>query len=65
MPLHTFGDLIGTKEASRILDVDKATITRWVQTGHLTAAHKLPGPNGLYLFHRADIETLAKQRAAS
>ena len=65
MPIHTFGDLIGTKEASRILDVDKATITRWVQTGRLTAAHKLTGPNGLYLFHRADIESLAKERAAS
>ena len=66
MPKHIFiFDLIGTDEAAHILGITKATLTRWVQADHVTAAHKLPGKNGASLFHRADIETLAKERAAS
>lgn len=58
-------DLIGSTEACRILNVDKATLSRWATTGILNSAHKLPGRNGAYLFHRADIETLAAERATA
>jgi excisionase family DNA binding protein len=54
----TTTDLIGTKEACRILDVDKATISRWVHAGKLTPRLKLPSGNGAYLFARVDIERL-------
>jgi excisionase family DNA binding protein len=51
-------DLIGTAEATRILSVDKTTITRWVAAGRLTPALKLPRRNGAYLFKRSDVEAL-------
>ena len=63
--MPTYNDLIGSTEAARILQVDKPTLTRWVAAGRIIAVHKLPGKNGAFLFHRADIETLAKERAAS
>lgn len=65
MLTHMNDDLIGSTEATQILKVDKATISRWVASGHLHPAHKLPTKNGAYLFHRADIENLATERAAS
>lgn len=56
-------DLIGSTESCRILLIDKATLTRWVADEKITAAHKLPGKNGAYLFNRADVERLAAERA--
>src|SRR6516164_11656006 len=39
MPKHIFiFDLIGTDEAAHILGITKATLTRWVQADHVTAA---------------------------
>lgn len=58
-------DLIGSTEATRLLRVDKATISRWVASGTLTPAAKLPGRNGAFLFRRADIESLAAERASA
>jgi predicted site-specific integrase-resolvase len=57
--------LIGSTESCRILNVDKATLSRWVTSGRITPAHKLPSRNGAYLFRRADIKALAEQREAS
>jgi DNA-binding transcriptional MerR regulator len=59
--------LIGSTESARILNVDKATLTRWVAAGILVPAHKLPGKNGALLFNRADIERLrdTREQAAS
>ena len=58
-------DLIGSAEATRILKIDKGTLSRWVAAGKLTPAHKLPGTYGAFLFYRADIETLAANRATA
>jgi len=61
----TTTDLIGSKEACRVLgDVNRSTLIRWVRDGLLTPATKLDGTNGAYLFHRADVERLARERAA-
>lgn len=54
---------VGSAESCRILEIHPATLTRWVGSGVLEAAHKLPGKNGAYLFRRADIEALAAKRA--
>ena len=62
MPKATSDDLIGSKDACRILNVDRATLVRWVWAGELTPAMKLPSKNGAYLFARADIDTLAASR---
>lgn len=56
MATHT--DLIGSAEVCRILDVHQSTIGRWVTSGRLRTAHKLPGRNGARLFERADVEAL-------
>jgi excisionase family DNA binding protein len=56
-------NLIGTKEACRLLDIDKATLYRWISEERLAPAMKLPQKNGPYLFDRADIESLARARA--
>jgi excisionase family DNA binding protein len=55
-------DLIGSAEVCQLLHIHPSTISRWVDNGTLTPAHKLPGRNGAFVFHRADIEHLATQR---
>ena len=58
-------DLISTREALKLLGLTQpSTITRYVQDGKLTPATKLPGPNGAYVFHRADVVALVDQRRA-
>jgi len=54
-------DLIGSREVCVMLDVATSTLTRWVADGRLSAALKMPGRNGAFLFHRADIEALVRE----
>jgi hypothetical protein len=62
--MHEPSDEIVTREALDILGItDPSTISRWVQLGKLKPARKLPGKNGPFLFHRADVEALAAERA--
>ena len=58
-------DIIGSTEACTILNIDKATISRWVAAGRITPVAKLPRKNGAFLFARADIDTLATERASA
>jgi len=51
-------------EAADLLNCHRSTIARYVATGKLTAATKLPGRTGAYLFDRAAVEALAAERAA-
>lgn len=55
-------EMIGSREACKILDVDKSTLSRWVAAGRVRPAQKLPGRNGALLFHAADIDALAAAR---
>lgn len=55
--------LVGAADACRILNVHNSTLGRWIKEGRLTPAHKLPGKNGAYVFHRADVHKLAAERA--
>lgn len=57
-------DLIGTVEAAEVLGVERSVLTRWVQTGRLPEAIKLPGATGARLFRRSDVEALAKASAS-
>lgn len=54
--------LIGSSEASQILGIDRATLTRWVRSGKLTAVEKLPGSNGAYLFRYGLVARKAAKR---
>lgn len=57
-------DLIGTAQAARILGRSPRTVHRMVEAGDLIPAVTAPGGHhGTFLFHRADIEALAKAAA--
>ncbi|WP_156532974.1 helix-turn-helix domain-containing protein [Cellulosimicrobium sp. I38E] len=47
------------------LGIDRSTLTRWVQAGHITPAFKYPGSNGAYLFERAEVERIQRERTAA
>jgi hypothetical protein len=55
-------DLVSSREASVMLAVSNHTVNRWVHDGVLTPALKGPGLRGVFMFHRADVTSLAKQR---
>jgi predicted site-specific integrase-resolvase len=56
-------ELIGTSDACRILDIHPATLGRWVASGKLRPASKLPKKNGAYIFERSEIERVAAELA--
>lgn len=55
-------ELLGTSELCEALDVDRATITRWVGNGIAKPAMKMAGPNGAYLFHPDELARLRSLR---
>ena len=57
--------LIGAAEAAVILGVDPATVVRWVHAEKLTPITKAPGQTGAWLFSRAEIARLARDRLAA
>ncbi len=49
-------DEVTTREAADLLGLKStSTVVRYVYEGRLTPSRKLPGPNGAYLFERADV----------
>jgi predicted site-specific integrase-resolvase len=56
--------LIGSAEAADLLGVDPATVVRWVHMGRVTPITKAPGQTGAWLFSRAEITRLARDRIA-
>lgn len=56
--------LVGTAEAARILRCSVPTVNRWAASGRLTPVVRAPGRRGARLFDRADVERLARERAA-
>lgn len=44
------------------LDIDRATLVRWVAREIAAPAMKLPGPNGAYLFAPAEVDRLRELR---
>jgi predicted site-specific integrase-resolvase len=57
--------LIGAKDAADLLGVDPATVVRWVHAGRVTPITKAPGKTGAWLFSRAEIARLARDRLAA
>lgn len=57
-------DLLPTSAVAQRLGVHVRTIHRWVNEGVLIPVVRTPGIRGAYLFDRADVERLAKVRAA-
>lgn len=48
--------LITTAEAVEQLNIDRSTLTRWVASGRIQPAQKLPGLRGAYLFNADEVE---------
>ena len=57
-------DLITTEEASRILGIDRSTLTRWVQLGKIHPAMRL-SPRGPMLFKRNAVVKLRDKAGAA
>jgi hypothetical protein len=57
------GTTIGTSEARALLGVSKDTLIRMAARGEITPLHKFPGPNGAYVFDRAEVEKVAAERS--
>lgn len=57
-------DLLTAKEAADRLGVTARTVARWVDSGRLAHAHKLPGPTGAYLFRPEDVDAAAEAVAS-
>ena len=51
--------LMGSKAVCALLDIDRATLTRWVHEGHITFAFKGEAANGAFVFSRAVVEKFA------
>lgn len=58
-------DLLTSHQAGLLLNKSARTVQRLGQSGALRIAAKLPGPNGAYLFRRADVESLAARQLAA
>lgn len=56
-------NLIGSREAAHILRTSRSTVQRLASSGELTAAQKLPGTLGAYLFDPAEVQRVAAERA--
>jgi excisionase family DNA binding protein len=57
--------LISSNEASRMLGIDRSTLTRWVRQGKIPAADKWDGKTGPYLFAYAAIARIVTERRAA
>jgi excisionase family DNA binding protein len=57
-------ELVTSAEAAELLAVDRSVIVRYVQSGKLVPARKLPGRTGSYLFARSDIDALPVREAS-
>lgn len=56
--MESSGELLGTAEVVVELDIDRSTLTRWVDRGVAKPQTKLPGKNGAYVFTRNEVERL-------
>jgi DNA-binding transcriptional MerR regulator len=58
---HAGTDLLLTGDVARLLDVSAETVRFWHRIGRLSA---LQTERGVRLFHRCDVERLAREREA-
>lgn len=63
--MHPAETYLTSPEAGQLLGKSARTITRMADAGKLPIAQKLPGPNGAYLFRRADVEALLISESAA
>lgn len=57
-------NLLTSAEVCERLNIDRSTLSRWVASGRITPALKMPGIRGPFLFDPAEVERLAEAGAA-
>lgn len=55
-------ELIGSADVCALLGIERSTLIRWVQLGQVTAAIKMPGKSGAYLFDSEYIAGLVEAK---
>ena len=48
--------LTAAETCAELGGIDRSTLTRWVQSGRITPARKLPGLTGAYLFDPTEVQ---------
>ncbi len=54
---------VTTSQVATLCGVTVRTVHRWVATGRIVPAHRLPGETGALLFDPADVDAIARERA--
>jgi DNA-binding transcriptional MerR regulator len=57
--------LLTPRQVEQRLNINKATLSRWVAAGKIQPAITAEGVNGIRLYDADDIERIAAERAAS
>ena len=58
-------ELLSSREAAEVIGCHHTTVPRLVKDGELVPAMKGPGSTGAFFFRPADVQRLARKRAAS
>lgn len=58
-------ELLSTTQVCERLGIDRSTLTRWVASKRIAAAHKLPGPRGAYLFNPEEVDRVRTEVPAA
>ena len=56
--------LLSSADACAALDIDRSTLTRWVQSGKVTPVKKLGGRTGAYVFTSTEIDRVKAEASA-
>lgn len=54
-------EFLPSVDVCRDLNIDRSTLTRWVQAGRIVPVGKLPGRTGAYLFAPAEVARLKRE----
>lgn len=54
--MNTVGEHLTSADACQVLHIDRSTLSRWVSSGRIAPAMKLPGVRGPFLFAPEEVE---------
>ena len=63
--MHQPDELLTSPQAGLILGKSARTVARMAEAGEIPVALKLPGPNGAWLYRRADVQALLDEQKAA
>lgn len=61
MPPAPLGFLTTAQACERLGHLDRSTLSRWVQIGKITPAHKFTGLRGAFLFDPAEVDRVRNE----